>query len=563
MRAPMALRTLYQTLLDSDTARLRIIAHLWDIQLTTTRRPDMAAELTEAMASSEAVTAAVESLSETERAALDDVLRHGGALPWAVYQRRSGVVRTVGAGRAEREELWRDPASAAEVLWFRGLVQRAFADQDGQAVEMAFIPEDLRLYLPTPPEREVPAPTPSDPPETITKGTDALVDDLVSLWATLQRPDAEGVPTPTPLESIAADRLQLIKTLSAEMSWIKADENDRWRPNPKTVIDWLQADLWTQWSTLADAWVVSEGWNDVAHVPTLRPDPVNPWPGDARGTREAFLNALTHCEPRTWYSVATIRTYIKTYATDFLRRDGIYDAWAPRHARTQAPLRGFDAWDDVEGQLLDYLITGPLTWLGMVDTGSTTQADPGDAVTTGSKTFRLSDAGAAILDLAPPPEVPAPQPVRLVAGAEALVPRRRRYERFQMSRIADDVPTRADQPSGVYRYRFSPSSIQRAKQQRIPVGRIITFLKEATERTELPSSLEMALQRAYRGEGRARLAHPWILRVTTPEPLQLPELAPLIIAHLTPQLVVIREADRLRVQQILVEKGYLTDVDES
>ncbi len=550
----MALRTLYQTLLDSDPARLRIIAHLWGIRLIATRKADMAAELMSSMASADAVSKILENLPPEQRAALDGLLRQGGALPWAIFVRRSGDIRTVGAGRAEREELWRNPVSAAEALWFSGLVQRTFAEQGSQAVEMAFVPEDLKLYMPSPPEVTIPAPPSTEAPSVIAAGTDLLADDLVTLWSTLQRQatsrDAPHAPESQPTET----RLRLIRSLSEERGWIKTDEQGRARPSANAILEWLNADLWTQWSALANAWIVSDTWNDLAHVPELTPDPVNGWPNDPQRNRETFLTILSHCTPGTWYSIETFRDYIKTYAPDFVRQDGIYDTWAPRDTRTDRPLRGFEAWDAVEGNLITHLISGPLSWLGLIDTGQSS----GASTTT---VFRLSSAGAAILDLAPPPEMPQSREVRLLAGAELLVPRHRRYERFQLSRIAEPEPTTPPEPDKGYRYRLSPASLHRAKLQHISIDRIIAFLKEATSSNELPAPLSAAIQRAYRAQSRVKLTHPWILSVSDPRLLKMPELAPLIAGHLTPELAIIRAEDRLRVRQLLAEKGFLADIE--
>ena len=146
----MSLRTLYQTLLDSDIARLRVIALQWKIDLAADRRPDMAAELADAMAREETVEYALTLLQEDERSALDDILRRDGALPRAVFVRRWGEIRPIGPGRLEREELWRDPVSAAEGLWYSGLIQRAFQARPSGQVEMVFVPEELRLYMPEP-----------------------------------------------------------------------------------------------------------------------------------------------------------------------------------------------------------------------------------------------------------------------------------------------------------------------------------------------------------------------------------------------------------------------------
>ena len=77
----MALRTLYQTLLDSDQARLRVIARQWGIELSATRKTDMAAELMATMASGDAVAQALDRLKQDQRVALADLLRRGGAWP--------------------------------------------------------------------------------------------------------------------------------------------------------------------------------------------------------------------------------------------------------------------------------------------------------------------------------------------------------------------------------------------------------------------------------------------------------------------------------------------------
>ena len=100
----MALRTLYQTLLDSDFARLRVMAHQWQVSLTAERRGDAAAELADALARAEAVDRALADLSEDALVALHALLRHDGALPWSIFTRDWGEVRSVGPGRLEREE---------------------------------------------------------------------------------------------------------------------------------------------------------------------------------------------------------------------------------------------------------------------------------------------------------------------------------------------------------------------------------------------------------------------------------------------------------------------------
>ena len=468
-------------------------------------------------------------------------------MPWAVFVHRWGEVRGFGPGRVEREELWRAPVSAAEALWLLGLVQRAFDDWEGRPVEMAFVPEDLLLYAPKPEPLEIPKPSTGTPPAHTRTCADTLADNLVSLWAGLQRdPDGTGI------SEAKQDHGQFLITLSLEQGWLRADPAGRARPVAKAMLDWLRADPWTQWATLAKAWLSSTAWNDLAHVPTLRPDPAHGWPNDPASTRQGLIDHLNHCLTDTAYDIGTFAAYVQTHGTFFLRRDGDYDTWAPRSSSAEAPLRGFDAWDAVEGELIRYVITGPLHWLGLVDLGSD---DPEGSPCS----FALTQAGAALLQDSDPPRFAALGPVQLGEDAVLSIPRHRRYERFQLGRIADEIIA---QESDAFRYRLSPSSLGRARQQRIPLARIIGFLLEATGRETLPANLEAAIRGGYQENAPATLGQHWVLRVPDPQVLEVPAIASLITQQIAPGVVALRAEDQSQACQLLLENGILVDLDD-
>jgi len=542
----VVLRTLYQTLLDSDPARLRVIAQQWDIALQATRKTDMAAELADAMASADTIAGLLDRLTPDQRAALDDLLRRGGTLPWAIFVRRWGEIRPAGPGRVEREALWQAPVSPAEALWFLGVVQRAFLEQDALSAEMAFVPGELRLYMPDPAPIVTPAPPQTATPPYVIPGTDALADDLVTLWIGLQRSDdAHSEP---PVVS-AQPRIALLETLCIEQSWLRRDAGAL-RPVPSAIVAWLRDTPWRQWASLAQAWVTSAAWNDLAYVPTLAPDPVQAWPNDPVSTRQGLIGCLRLCELAKWYDIQAFISYVHTHSPDFLRPTGDYQSWAPRDVQSGVPLRGFEAWTAVEGALIAYILSGPLAWLGLVDLGSLSPEVAPAA-------FRLTQAGAALLLGAPPPELPEPPPLQAGAHGEFVAPPRRRYERFQLSRIADSVP----RDKG-YAYRLSPSSLDRAKQQRIPYARIVTFLEEASGGAPLPAPIRGAIQRAYQGEARASLEHLWVLRVQDPQHLKIPTVQALVDQVIGPNMAIVRGDRRERLLQVLADHGILADIVE-
>ncbi len=555
----MALKTLYQLLLGNDPSRLRVLARQWDITLRASRKTDMAAELLDGMATEGAVGQILDQLTPEQRDALDDLLRKSGSLPWTVFVRRWGEVRALGAGRLEREELWHDPQSPAEALWFLGLVQRAFTEDPAHPVEMAFVPEELMLYMPPPPAVSIPPPEEVPAPARSTTHQDMLADDLVTLWAALQRGDAADEQLLSTLHHPAEIRRTFLETLSLEQGWMRPRDHTL---NPDAIVRWLQSDTWTQVSSLFEAWRESCEWQDVAQIPTLRPDPVRGWPTPPPEIRNAFLEILAQCRAGAWYGVPAFTDYVKSYATDFLRPDGDYEAWAPRSTVTEAPLRGFDAWDSVEGALVAYLITGPLYWLGAVSTGGP-EPDLIDA-------FSITEMGIAWLGTPPPPDLPAPPPIVIENDGKITVPSHRRYERFQLSRIADlvSMSTASGDLSSpdrthLYSYRLSSSSLNRAKQQRISTDRIIEFLETATGGQQLPDHLKLAIQNGYQQQRGARLTHVWLLKVAEPEHLNLPGVRELIKTKLTPEWVVVSDRHRDRLVTVFAEHGVLVEIEEA
>jgi len=551
----MAVRTLYQTLLDTDAVRLRVLAEAWKVDFRSTAHADRAAELADMMARAPSVEAALAALSPEEQSALEEIQRRGGVMPWPIFCRRWGEVRTVGSGRLEREQLWRAPISTAEALWYRGWIQRAFDRRWDDPVDVAFIPEELLLYMPSPPPLVIPSPLPCEAPEKQVLGGDSLADDLLALWiATVRHPLKSS--TLLAYEALlrkvhppAILRLELLHILALEQGWIKESEGAVLRLVPEAVGDWLSAGTWEQWQALGEAWISSHQWDDLAHVPTLRPDATKGWLPAPQRARQAFLDLLAHCQPRTWYNIDAFTAYVSEYGTDFLRPEGNYELWAPVDVATGTPLRGFESWHAVEGALVLFLLTGPLAWLGAIDLGS-------DETAQGWTSFRLSEAGAAWLQLASPPDIPPCPELVIDDDGSAIVPARRRYERFQLARVADEVG-RGDG----HRFRFTPRSLQAARQQRIPVKRILEFVAESTKQTLAPH-LQWAIEHAYAGDRGATLDQVWLLRISDAETRRLPALAALVVEWLTPEVAVVRPEDRKRILAILARQGILVDGDD-
>ncbi len=138
---------LLQSLLKQDIGHLRIIAEFWGIELESTTADDAREELSASLLDAELIGELVESLSPQAQSALRALVKAEGRIPWAVFTRQYGDIREMGAAKRDRERPHLKPASTAESLYYRGLLARAFFDDDKGPQEFAYIPDDLLEQL--------------------------------------------------------------------------------------------------------------------------------------------------------------------------------------------------------------------------------------------------------------------------------------------------------------------------------------------------------------------------------------------------------------------------------
>jgi hypothetical protein len=567
------MRTLHQCLLDADIVRLRAIAHFWDVELEASRQRDVAAELAAAMSVPEAVAAARDALTDEQRRALEALLASGGRMPLKVLTRDWGEIRTMGPARMEREQPWRDPVSAVEGLWYGGFVYRAFDQGPDGAHEIAIVPPELLTCLPVsstllPTIKLVTVPD----PVAVRSAGSMLLDDACTLLAYLQnervRPDPEGgwadrheTRLLRQLRDPDPDRLSFLSHLVQGLEWLRLTDAGRLRPDPGPVTAWLQRPPGRQRRALAMAWQVDPLWNDLFRVPTLRPADTGAWRNDPLLARYAILGHLKACESGRWYALSDFVSAIKAADPDFQRPGGDYTSWYIRDVVTGAYLSGFESWDEVEGALVRYIITHPLVWLGLVD------LDSGKI----PAMFRLTPAGADFLGMGQDEVQAEPASLNLRPDFTVLVDRARRYERFQLARIADWVSSPADDLPGAespFIYRLTPASLARARQQGIPVARVLEFLgdtvKLATSGAPVPRFVEAALTRWEARGSEARLEQAVLLRLASEDlmaqAMSSPPIRRLIHEQLGPTTALVNRSDWPRLISLLGELGLLSDV---
>lgn len=507
------MRPLTQALHDHELIVLRVIGEWWELDLTGADKGTSVRKLAEALSQLDMVQEKAY-LPPEEADAFDDLIASGGRIPVSTFERTHGAVRMMGPAALEREEPWFDPASPAEALWYRGFLYRGFDETGDGLIEFYYLVEEFLAQFPQPDapiaalkaETAAPVPPPDAPtaapiaaPEvTETAVTDA-VDDMTTLLAVAQQGllHAAAVKQLAPLLlNPDPERRSLLLTLAKEMGMLRGNEANGFRPS-RTAVSWLQQSREQQLRALVDAWS-SSNWNDLCHTPDLRCEGDN-WHNDPLLARAALLDALPRSD--AWTRVADLVAQIKENNPDFQRPDGKYDTWYVRDLTRDEYVTGFDNWDRVEGRLLPFLLRGPLSWLGMVNTGMNEDGD---------LCFQLAPRARAWLadERAPENEVRVPlvvQPDGMIIAPHNVG----RYQRFQAARIGEALPVKGGRP---FQYRITPASLARAGEEGISPDRIVQFLAQAADQPTPPSVKRAITRWGERGvEGRLETAV--ILRV--------------------------------------------------
>jgi hypothetical protein len=541
---------LFQSLKQTDLGHLRMVAELWGVELNAPDARQALPILKAALLDSQQVAETVEILPEQAREAVVDLVAHQGRLPWTVFSRRYGEVRAMGPGRRDREQPHRTPVSPAEMLWYRALIARAFFDTTSGPEEFAYVPDDLltlisnldKTYLPQPHDYKLGRPATSAERGHHQPATDRILDDACTLLAARRIGLPEGE---LDLEwSIPTDALAALLAAGSML-----DENGA--AEPEASRSFLELPRAESLVSLFRIWRESKTINDLTLIPHLQLE--GAWENDPLRAREMVLGFLERIPADTWWSLSALVEAIRTTAPDFQRLAGDYDSWFIRDQRTGAYLRGFENWDAVEGELIRFMITGPLHWLGVVDLAAP-QPEAGVSA------FRWTAWAPALLAAAPPNGLPADdKPIHIRSDGRLAIPRvAPRTARYQIARFCAWEGERG----GSYRFRLTPAALERARESGLRVGHLLALLERYAE--TVPPSIVKALTRWEREGTEVRLEQVVVLRLRTPEMLKAlrsSRAGRFLGAPLGPTTIIVKEGAGVKVLAILAEMGYLGNLD--
>lgn len=575
---------LFTSLQKHDLGHIRIVADLWGVELKSREHEAAAKELCASLLDQDLLSEILEALTPEAQSALEALVAKNGRIPWAEFTRRFGEIREIGAGKRDREKPHLNPESTAEILFYRGLLARAFFNTASGAQEFAFIPDDLLDLIlhgghldPSggatyPTDENVPLEyeTDRDNEDDEEEISPAEMPGWAVTAAPLTQPDGAEVE-PEPLGRPASpgekahplpfydDLLDEATTfLAATRLGIKTPDTQipvqvlegflqsakivlKSGPKPERVKSFLEAPRDEALQMLSGAWLESETFNELRQIPGLIFE--GEWKNQPVVTREFLLNLLDAVPEGKWWSLPAFIRDIKAKYPDFQRPAGDYDSWFIKRESDGEYLRGFAYWDQIDGVLVKYFITSVLFWLGQVELASPEEeAEPtAFRVVNGELKARNEDK-------------------KLVARSNGWIAVPRyvpRAVRYQVARFCEWDDPKAD----AYQYRITPASLKRAGGQGLKVEHLLALLAKHTS-GGIPPILVKTLKRWDANGTEARVQSQVVLRVSRPEileELRKSKAARFLGEILGPTTVVIKEGAQSKVLAALAELGLLAE----
>jgi hypothetical protein len=538
---------LIQSLQGRDLGHLRIVAGLWGVELLQVENEAALKELNTALLNPALVHEIIDSLSTQTRMALERLVEAGGKIAWAAFARQFGEIRESGPGRRDREQIYLQPVSISEILFYRAFLARAFFDTPQGAQEFAYIPDDLIIAMQQPGVQEVKDQSRmqtgtmeserSEPPgrlatprerEHVIPATDHLLDDATTYLAALR------MGLETPVTAIPAGTMkEFLRTAGIVIGETAP---------PEQVKSFLEMPRLLALARLTTAWHTSNSLNELRLLPGLACE--GEWTNQPEVTREFIFHLLESLPEGKWWSLAAFIRAIKEKSPDFQRPAGDYDSWFIKRLSDGAFLRGFASWDEVEGALIRYLITGPMFWLGMVELA---RPEENENITA----FRINLQ-----------RITSDEKGKLTATSSGLisVPRSApRVVRYQIARFCEWDGPRLEE----YRYRVTTKSLKKAREQGLKAGSLLSLLAKNTT-SEIPPAFVRALKRWELNGTEARVEVQIILRTTRPEvldELKKSKAGRFLGESLGPVTVVVKPGAQSKVLAALTELGLLAEFE--
>lgn len=537
---------LFASLLHRDLGHLRIVAEQWGLELESPDPDSAREELCASLLDVEAVSETLDILPPDARSALNVLVNANGKIEWAVFARTYGEIREMGAGRRDRERPYLKPVSASEILFYRGLLAKAFFDTEKGLQEFAYLPDDLLEIIkqledgvkslqtfdskPAGKNKGIePLGRPATPAEKAHEipATDHILDDATTYLAALRIGEESKSRFPPDLHKLL-EAAGLIKKNALQ---------------PEAAKKFLEAPRAEALETLYRAWLASDTFDELRLMPGIVCE--GEWKNQPQVTREFLMNLIRDIPPGKWWSLPAFVKAVKEKYPDFQRPAGDYDSWFIKRESDGQFLRGFAYWDQVDGALVKRLIH-TLHWLGKADLAAPEEGKEATAFFLLSFTEKKEERGKIVVS----------------SNGRIIISRSfSRVMRYQIARFCEWEEPKGDE----YFYHVTAGSLKRAGEQGLKAGQLLAMLIKYTN-SSVPPALVKALKRWEAHGPEARVENLYVLRVSKPEimeEMRKSKAGKFLGEILSPTAVVVKSGAIEKVTAALAELGLLAEANIS
>ncbi len=528
-----------------DPGFLRLVAEVWGAEDLDVSFDELLSNLKILIANKENLADVLDALPQPAREALQLLAAKGGKMPWADFSPQFGLIREMGAGRRDRLHPYLDPETISETLYYRGFLGKVFLDEKPEPREFVFIPDEILVGIQKADPVIMNLPGLSVPPDKIhyfILANDSILQDACTYITALRLglSDAEIKNLPLAVE----EKFLRVSLKGCEM----LDDQDSVQSGPvKVFLEMPRSKALAKFVTF---WKDSAGFNDLYLVEDLvfekrcQHDPLS--------VRSQVLEVLKKIPSRTWWDLQSFIEYFHSHNPNFLRPSGDFDSWYIREKDTGQYLQGFEAWDKIEGRLLEFMITKTLHWLGFLDVGFYSQEGSPSC-------FRLSRWWNA-LSTNQIPSIPelTPEDVFINSRGKVTVPLNSSLAvRYQIGRFAKLI----DNNPHVFSYQVTNESLKKAKKQGLKTSQFVKIIQNHSN-SPFPPVLFKALLNWESSGPQAHFDSLKIVRFSNPNMVDIlvkSKAAKFIRESLNPTTIAYEPAGEKIIKSVLLEAGYFSE----
>ena len=478
------------------------------------------------------------------------------------FEAMFGPFRVAGTDRIMREKLWKNPVSHTESLRYRGLIFREIRPMNEVLKDCYVLPEDLLkiisgiIPMQAAPTSTVPVLTvrPAIPSETaFVAAEDKSLPDLFCLGLALKRD--ERMLTFPGLD-VTDTWIRFLDALISDSVYFDDTNN----PNTEAIRNFLIHNRTSARISLLRIWRNTENYNELIESPEINvlTDPVF----SKTKPRGVILKLLSDLSPDTWISANGFLAAVKKAHPQFLRDAFREERWQLQDTEGN-DLSGIGAWYQMEGAYLRFLLSGPLSWLGLAQCAFSEKDHKELTAFRLSQDVRFylaeSEQPETAEEILSKPNLEQALPTISGDGEIACSTKVPRYFRYMAARYAEIEKVDRDRVV----FRLTPASLSEAERFGLSKTSLLSLLRRFSG-NKVPPTLERMLSAPDNTSHTALIYSATILTVPDEailaELLNTSRLEKWILQQINPTSLLIDPKGITEIRRFLMEKELFVDI---